>query len=247
MVRRNVNKLTSRERRSLVAAMEAAISRGEYVRVGNFHGFPGNICGTASSPQSCCPHGETTFLPWHRLYMVQMEEVLGQALPYWDWTEDGQVPQLWEDVRAPIREGHQSLGGQGSQCPPGDVTAVRRAQGIRINVERLQRAYRTAFLKTTFEEFSNQISAPHNELHVSVNCDMLYVETAGYDPVFYLHHAYVDRQFAFWQELQRLRGRDSPRLARQTSRRPWRRPWEVTPLTIGPTTGMSMTTSPSWE
>ena len=51
-----------------------------------------------------------------------------------------------------------------------------------------------------------------------MNCDMYHVETAGYDTVFYLHHAYVDRQFTFWQELQRLRGSlrgfDSPKLAR---------------------------------
>ena len=29
---------------------------------------------------------------------------------------------------------------------------------------------------------------------------------AAYDPVFYLHHSNVDRQYAFWQELQKLRG-----------------------------------------
>ena len=65
-VRKNVSELTSRERRSLVAAMEAAISRGEYVRVANFHGFPGNICNTTSVPESCCPHGTTNFLPWYQ-------------------------------------------------------------------------------------------------------------------------------------------------------------------------------------
>ena len=29
---------------------------------------------------------------------------------------------------------------------------------------------------------------------------------AAYDPIFYLHHSNVDRQYAFWQELQKLRG-----------------------------------------
>ena len=28
---------------------------------------------------------------------------------------------------------------------------------------------------------------------------------AAYDPVFYLHHSNVDRQYAYWQDLQRLR------------------------------------------
>ena len=29
--------------------------------------------------------------------------------------------------------------------------------------------------------------------------------TAAYDPIFYLHHSFVDRQLAFWQELNTLR------------------------------------------
>ena len=37
--------------------------------------------------------------------MVHMEEELGEALPYWDWTEDGRVPSLWEDIQTPIQQG----------------------------------------------------------------------------------------------------------------------------------------------
>ena len=52
------------------------------------------------------------------------------------------------------------------------------------------------------------ISFPHNWLHTLVKCDMLDLRTGGYHrPVFYLHHAYMDRQFAFWQQLQRLWGK----------------------------------------
>ena len=42
-------------------------------------------------------------LPWHRLYMTQMEEELGEALPYWDWTVDKEVPDLWKDIKAPMK------------------------------------------------------------------------------------------------------------------------------------------------
>ena len=34
---------------------------------------------------------------------------------------------------------------------------------------------------------------------------MRVIDTAAYDPVFYLHHTYIDYVFAFWRELQRLR------------------------------------------
>ena len=194
--RKDVNKLTSTESRSLVAAMEAAISSGEHLKVGDFHGLPMAICGTASRPLSCCPHGgRETFLPWHRLLMVQMEEVLalGQALPYWDWTKDDKVPQLWEGIRAPIRG---RSGGRG--CPDGDDTAVRRNDTIDVvfDVAELQTRTRTAFLRTKFDEFSTQIGAPHNLLHIWMNCDMLYPRTAGYDTVFYLHHGPTVRLLA---------------------------------------------------
>ena len=193
-------RLGVRERGELVTALQSVISRGEYQQVGNFHGSPMNICGTSS----CCPHGTPDFLPWHRLYMVQMEEALGEPLPYWDWTRDSQLPSLWEGVRAPIREGHQSLGGP--DCPTGDPQFVRRNPNTNLNVNLLRDLTMAAFMETDFEGFSAAISQPHNLLHVSVGCDMSTLETAAYDPIFYLHHAYVDRQFAFWQELQRLRG-----------------------------------------
>ena len=53
----------------------------------------------------CCIHNQEVglFLPWHRLYMAQMEEELGEALPYWDWTEDKEVPDLWEEIKAPMK------------------------------------------------------------------------------------------------------------------------------------------------
>ena len=40
-----------------------------------------------------CPHGWSTFLPWHRMYLVEFEQALRDAgvptvtRPYWDWTQ----------------------------------------------------------------------------------------------------------------------------------------------------------------
>ena len=36
--------------------------------------------------------------------------------------------------------------------------------------------------------------------------DMANIPTSSYDPVFYLHHNYVDRQYAYYQALQDIRG-----------------------------------------
>ena len=198
-VRKNVKNLTTSESRRLRKALRNAINSGEYEDVANFHGYPPTLCGG----NWCCPHGGVNFLPWHRLYMVQMEEVLGEPLPYWDWTQDGRAPNLWETITAPIRQGNML---NMSRCPREDLGTVMRARSINIDSSDLKRRTRDALMTETFEDFSNQISDPHGFLHVSMQCDMADLRTASCDPIFYLHHTYVDRQFAFWQELHRLRG-----------------------------------------
>ena len=59
--------------------------------------------------------------------MAKMEDELGEALPYWDWTEDGEIPDLWEDIRAPIKENVTYNCGDRGQF-------VTRAESIQINV-----------------------------------------------------------------------------------------------------------------
>ena len=179
-----------------MSALQSSIRRGEYQKVGNYHGAPTSLCG--GSP--CCPHGRIGFLPWHRLYMVHMEEELGEALPYWDWTEDGNVPSLWEGIHAPIQEG--AVG----QCSGNGFTS--RDPRPQVNPARLKAGVRAALMEETFEGFSQRLEIPHGDLHVNMGCDMRWIETTSYDPLFYLHHTYVDYVFAFWQELQRLRGHD---------------------------------------
>lgn len=67
------------------------------------------------------------FLPWHRMYLIRLEQELqrvleddGFALPYWDWAADGELAandqwqsQLWTDTflgeaRGNVRSGHLS-------------------------------------------------------------------------------------------------------------------------------------------
>ena len=56
-------------------------------------------------------------------------------------------------------------------------------------------------------EFSERINVPHNAVHGAVGCDMGIASYAAYDPIFWLHHSYVDHLFAFWQELQKERSK----------------------------------------
>ncbi|WP_347177239.1 tyrosinase family protein [Parafrankia sp. EAN1pec] len=58
-------------------------------------------------------HGGPVFLPWHRMYLLRMEQQLQRhsgdpdtTLPYWDWVTDGgdlpttvqRTQRLWSDT-----------------------------------------------------------------------------------------------------------------------------------------------------
>ena len=101
-----------------------SIKNQKYGKLANFHGGPVGICGE----DICCKHGKPTFLAWHRLYLVNMEEMLDEALPYWDWTEYTQIPYLWENISVPFKEeissmlpaeGETSVVTGVGDCPPG--------------------------------------------------------------------------------------------------------------------------------
>ena len=196
-VRQNVNSLSEAEKGRLVSALESLIESGRYEEVGNIHGAPVSICS-----DFCCDH-DYLLLPWHRLYMAQMEGELGEALPYWNWTEDEQLPGLWEGIKAPIKKGASS------HCKPGKPF-ITRNQDIKIDKEKLRDFSRTALDADNYTEFYKAMNNPHTLLHTYVGCEMAVTGTGSYDPIFFLHHSYVDLLFAYWQELQRLRGEGEP-------------------------------------
>lgn len=226
-VRKNVRTLSEEEKRALVEAMRRAMASGALQQVMGLHGVPADttICGTRGNSVPCCPHDENwpAFLPWHRNYMVQLEEVLGLPLPYWDWTEDSSWPNLFEPI---LKDIHDNAGidviaglnefGTAGQCDPanpGGLDAYRaRQRGIAHSnflqeQPNFKRQIGLAFIKENYREFSSQLSNPHNMVHNTNPCNLRPTLVAAWDPVFFLHHAFVDMQYAYWQELQRLRGR----------------------------------------
>src|SRR5690606_19913540 len=59
----------------------------------------------AAIHQNFCPHSNWFFFPWHRAYLLSFERLCGSLaadpgfrLPYWNWTEDTQIPTaFWGD------------------------------------------------------------------------------------------------------------------------------------------------------
>ena len=82
---------------------------------------------------------------------------------------------------------------------------VRRAINIAFDTAFLKNKTRTVFGSKTYTNFQNIIIEPHNKVHVHAQCDMESPLAADYDPILWLLHSYADRQFAFWQEVNKLR------------------------------------------
>ena len=200
--RKNVSHLTKSESQRLEAALKKMIDSGRFVDLANFHGAPTTICETTLFFQTvgvvCCPHGVSVFLPWHRLYMVQMEEELGMALPFWDWTMTDHQPNLWSDIDAPIKQGASSV------CNQPEISSINK--DAKVNSAILRNEIRIALETTNYHDFWRAVVNPHNRIHHNLGCDMSTANTASYVPFFFLHHSFVDYVWAYWQELQRLRG-----------------------------------------
>ena len=74
-----------------VGQLKAASGNVSWASFAAIHGDANNF--------NLCPHGNWYFLPWHRAYLLSYERAVRQltgnndfALPYWDWTEDRQLP-----------------------------------------------------------------------------------------------------------------------------------------------------------
>ena len=101
--------------------------------------------------------------------MVQMEEELGEALPYWDWTEDAELPHFWSEIEAPIKEGVDDLCSMlppkcNGQCDP-TSRFVLRFDNVKIDTEMQKKESREAFLETDYYRFVSAIGTPHDFIH----------------------------------------------------------------------------------
>lgn len=151
-----------------------------------------------------CKHGHPHFFSWHRWELLYWEEFCRQlcgdpkfALPYWDWMADAHLPDAY---RNPADPNTNPLYDANRNASINNGTA--QVNGLALN----------GYTATDFLQFSSQFEGnPHGLVHTSVGAgggDMRAVPTAGLDPVFYAHHANIDRHWVEW--LRQGGGRANP-------------------------------------
>lgn len=135
-------------------------------------------------------HGNPRFLPWHRIYLLRLEELLMSidptvCIPYWRSSDEQAFPS-WLSGFAPTVN---LMGG------PHTVTRNIGAFATLPDTA----AVNAALANGTFNGFAAALEGIHNSGHVWVGGTMQSVVTAPADPVFWMHHCEIDRVWAEWQ------------------------------------------------
>ena len=154
-------------------------------------------------------HGYPGFLTWHRAYLMAFEEALSCinsniTLPFWNWSSGAStgVPNACEEASYINRNGdsvdNPLFAGPVASSLGAGMTS-RRADIDATNFGDIATAAQSALGQANFSDFQSSINGPHGSVHVRVGGNMSSVAMAGFDPIFYLHHANVDRLWANWQ------------------------------------------------
>jgi tyrosinase len=173
--------------------------------------------------QPFCAHGNLNFLTWHRPYLLDFELKLraqiakatskAQAdewrLPYWQWDAAGVtgLPEAFTDPTYVDDAGVEQpnpLFSQPYQLPypvdgldPADRTY--RDPGSIPQLQSFKELVDEAATLQDYRDFCTAIENPHNQIHGWVGGFMGDYRSA-FDPIFWSHHANIDRQFWVWQQ-----------------------------------------------
>jgi tyrosinase len=136
-----------------------------------------------------CTHGVPYFLGWHRGYLYHFERRLrqvsgdsGLVLPYWDYYANPNLPAEFTDP---------------SPGNPLYVSRVNTNVTPALSMDPFSDSL-IHFQTGTSQAFEPSVEAqPHNTLHNIVGGVMADMESP-IDPIFWLHHANVDRLWVAW-------------------------------------------------
>lgn len=199
--------------------------------------FQAAIHGThAANPlpgQNQCQHATWFFVSWHRMFLYYFERIVRAAvieaggpedwaLPYWNYELGGAGAAIPPAFRSP------STGGQAnplyvSQRAPGINSGQALPPAATTSTHALSRSVfigaaefgggRTPALFQHFNGPTGQLEAtPHNAVHGVVGGRTGWMndpDQAAQDPIFWLHHANIDRLWVLWARSGRTNTTDA--------------------------------------
>lgn len=151
---------------------------------------------------------ESSFLPWHRAFVFIFENICRAVtnnnnftLPYWDYTVDASIPPEFRNPGGATASLFRANRNNGVNA--GTPIDLGRS-GFDLSI--LNKYYYDPSLFGLVSGFNDLLdSSMHGDVHVWVGtpANMGNVPTAASDPIFWLHHAMIDRLWASWNARNR--------------------------------------------
>jgi Common central domain of tyrosinase/Polyphenol oxidase middle domain len=164
------------------------------------------IHGTNATPVltawNTCHIDARYFWSWHRMYLYWFERIVRKhcgmydwALPFWDWANPAQ-----RQLPPAFRVAGSALFDASRNAALNDGTgSVSTGFGTSVT---------NAFTLLDYFAAQSGINGPHGGIHGAISGNMCCVTSAAQDPIFWLHHSNVDRQWNLW--LAQGGGRSNP-------------------------------------
>ncbi|HET6157168.1 MAG TPA: tyrosinase family protein [Dongiaceae bacterium] len=160
-------------------------------------------------------HTNARLLPWHRAFLYLFEEALHNyhpdvCIPYWDWTrpEEQMVPSWLAGVLPTVHTPTQTIHVVRSPGSGGDLAAL--AAGTP-----------NAMSKTDYTSFSGPVNGIHGSIHIWVGGTMSDASISPADPIFWLHHANLDRLWWNWYNSPQGNHQNPPLAGADAVMDPW--------------------------
>ncbi|XP_062595061.1 uncharacterized protein LOC134256431 [Saccostrea cucullata] len=151
-------------------------------------------------------HGGPNFPGWHRVFLLIYEEALIeasggqlQALPYIDWRLDSRLSDstqsvLWTAQFLGTGNGLVNNGPFANWRVDGSSLIRNVGLGPRLTSDA---DVRRLFRINSVRRFGTDLEFLHNTAHVYIGGLMSEVERATFDPVFFMHHCFID--YLWWR------------------------------------------------
>ncbi|WP_342150762.1 tyrosinase family protein [Methylorubrum sp. SB2] len=157
-----------------------------------------------------CQHGTPWFFAWHRLYLFYFEKQLQAAsgdptlrLPYWDYTNPAQLAMPAEFAQPSYKDAS-------GNDQPNPLFEPRRAPGWQQGDETLDTNSTNIDGQLTQSNFGGYQSGIEQNVHGYIHCtvattcpvvNMGAVPYSANDPIFWVHHANIDRMWSCWSNM----------------------------------------------
>jgi tyrosinase len=153
------------------------------------------------------------FLPRHRAYLYMFEQAVKDIvqnvfIPWWDWRSDTShregIPEAFANQNVVVDGRPNPLAAAHISAPNANPPTDRNTRRFPGDPSELPTKEQVDFALSLsdYGDFSDELESIHDGVHVwvgGVGGDMAVVPFAAWDPIFWSHHAMIDRIWWLWQ------------------------------------------------